>query len=173
MIKNAKWALGSGHELLGSECRDGRWTVSAVGQGSARCPGCDVRSSWRHGWHVRLLQDLPAQGTPVTLRVRLLRWRCQNQGCARKTFSDRLPQIALTSARRTCRVADLTRLFGHLAVSRPAERLMASLGLPQSDDSILRHLKRHAGAPAEVATVRVVGIDDWAWQKGFRYGTIM
>ena len=25
----------------------------------------------------------------------------------------------------------------------------------------------------EAATVRVVGIDDWAWQKGLRYGTIM
>ncbi|WP_456304822.1 transposase family protein [Acidiphilium acidophilum] len=106
MIKNAKWALGSGLELLGSECRDGRWTVSAVGRGSARCPGCDMRSSRRHGWQVRLLQDLPAQGTPVTLRVCLSRCRCQNQGCARKTFSDRLPKIAPPFARRTCRVAD-------------------------------------------------------------------
>ncbi|WP_408863366.1 ISL3 family transposase [Acidiphilium acidophilum] len=158
---------------MGSECRDGRWTVSTVGRGSARCPGCDMRSSRRHGWQVRLLQDLPAQGTPVTLRVCLSRWRCQNQGCARKTFSDRLPKIAPPFARRTCRVADLTRLFGHAAGGRPAERLMASLGLPQSDDTILRHLKRHAGAPAEAATVRVVGVDDWAWQRGFRYGTIM
>jgi hypothetical protein len=38
-------------------------------------------------------------------------------------------------------VADLTRLFGHTAGGRPAERLMASLGLPQSDDTILRSLK--------------------------------
>jgi hypothetical protein len=70
-------------------------------------------------------------------------------------------------------VADLTRLFGHAAGGRPAERLMASLGLPQSDDTILRSLKRHPGAQDEAATLRVVGIDDWAWQKGSRYGTIM
>jgi chromatin segregation and condensation protein Rec8/ScpA/Scc1 (kleisin family) len=57
-----------------------------------------VRSSRRHDWQVRLLQDLPAQGTPVTLRVCLSRWRCQNQGCARKTFSDLLPKIAPPSA---------------------------------------------------------------------------
>ena len=50
---------------------------------------------------------------------------------------------------------------------------MASLGLPQSDDTILRSLKRHVGARDAAATVRVVGIDDWAWQKGRRYGTIM
>ncbi len=70
-------------------------------------------------------------------------------------------------------MADLTRLFGHAAGGRPAERLMASLGLPQSDDTILRSLKRHPGAQDEAATLRVVGIDDWAWQKGSRYGTIM
>ena len=70
-------------------------------------------------------------------------------------------------------MADLARLFGHAAGGRPAERLMASLGLPQSDDTILRSLKRHVGARDEAAAVRVVGIDDWAWQKGRRYGTIM
>ena len=70
-------------------------------------------------------------------------------------------------------MADLARLFGDVAGGRPAERLMASLGLPQSDDTILRGLKRHAGASDAAATVRVVGIDDWAWQKGQRYGTIM
>ena len=50
---------------------------------------------------------------------------------------------------------------------------MASLGLPQSDDTILRSLKRRVVARDEPAKVRVVGIDDWAWQKGLRYGTIM
>jgi transposase len=173
MMRNAKWALGSGLLLLGSECPDGRWTVSAVGQGSTRCPGCDVRSTRRHGWQVRHLQDLRAQGTPVTLRVSLTRWRCQNQSCERRTFSDRLPHVTGLYARRTCRVADLTRLFGHAAGARPAERLMTSLGLPQSDDTILHSLKRHVGARDEAAAVRVVGIDDWAWQKGFRDGTIM
>src|SRR3984957_19248929 len=173
MMKTAKWVLASGLQLLGSECRDGRWTVSAVGRGTARCPECDVRSARRHGWQVRHLQDLPAQGAPVTLRVSLARWQCQNQGCERQTFSDRLPNVAGSCARRTCRVADLARLFGHVAGGRPAERLMASLGLPQSDDTILRGLKRHAGASDAAATVRVVGIDDWAWQKGQRYGTIM
>ena len=50
---------------------------------------------------------------------------------------------------------------------------MASLGLPQSDDTILRSLKRHVSARDEAVAVRVVGIDDGAWQKGLRYGTIM
>jgi transposase len=50
---------------------------------------------------------------------------------------------------------------------------MTRLGLPQSDDAILRNLKRHAADRREGATVRVVGIDDWSWRKGCSYGTIM
>jgi transposase len=128
MMENAKWALASGLQLQGSECHDGRWTVSAVGRGTARCPGCDVRSAQLHGWQVRHLQDLPAQGTPVTLRVSLARRRCQNQSCERQTFSDRLPLVAGSYARRTRGVADLARLFGHVAGGCRADRYWGLAG---------------------------------------------
>jgi transposase len=52
-------------------------------------------------------------------------------------------------------------------------RAAQAFSTPQSDDTILRSLKRHARAHDGAATLRVVGIDDWAWQKGCRYGTIM
>jgi hypothetical protein len=47
------------------------------------------------------------------------------------------------------------------------------LGLPQSDDTLLRSLKRHAARRQETASVRVVGIDDWSWRQGTTYGTIL
>ena len=50
---------------------------------------------------------------------------------------------------------------------------MTRLGLPQSDDTILRNLKRHAADRRAGATVRVVGIDDWSWRKRSSYGTII
>jgi transposase len=50
---------------------------------------------------------------------------------------------------------------------------MTRLGLPQSDDTILQNLKRHAADRRAGATVRVVGIDDWSWRKGASYGTII
>jgi hypothetical protein len=109
----------------------------------------------------------------VTLRVRLARWRRQNRRCERKTFADRLPQGTRPFARRTCRVDELARLVGRAAGGRPAERLLTHLGLPQSDDTVLRNLKRHVAECREDTATRVVGIDDWAWQKGCRYGTIM
>ncbi len=51
---------------------------------------------------------------------------------------------------------------------------MTRLGMPMSNDTILRHLKRRAAAPASTQPVlRVVGIDDWGWIKARRYGTLI
>ncbi|WP_148043006.1 transposase family protein [Methylocystis hirsuta] len=41
--------------------------------GSGACPDCGKRSIHRHGWHERYLQDLPAQGAPATVKLRLQR----------------------------------------------------------------------------------------------------
>ena len=168
----ANWAAVAGLRVLGAEMRDGKWLVSGLGMGTARCPECDARSSRRHGWQIRHLQDLPVQGAQVTLKIKVTRWRCQAPDCSRQTFADPLPQVARSRSRRTCRVAELARLVGHASGGRPAERLLNCLGLPQSDDTVLRNLKRQAGGTSQRAT-RVVGVDDWAWQKGCRYGTIM
>ena len=45
--------------------------------------------------------------------------------------------------------------------------------LPASNTTILRHFKCHAAAPSAPAPVRVAGIDDWSWRKGWTYGTII
>jgi hypothetical protein len=70
-------------------------------------------------------------------------------------------------------VSELAHLIGHAAGGRPAERLMTRLGLPQSDDTILRQLKRHQAERRAATPVRVAGIDDWSWRKGSSYGTIV
>ncbi len=50
---------------------------------------------------------------------------------------------------------------------------MHRLGMPVSDDTILRQLKRDNPASIQKDTIRVVGIDDWSWRHSSRYGTIM
>jgi hypothetical protein len=39
---------------------------------------------------------------------------------------------------------------------------MKRLGMPVSDDTILRHLKRQVARLRAKTTVRVAGIDDWS-----------
>jgi transposase len=102
------------------------------------------------------------------------RWRCHIRSCKRQTFAGQLPAIiAPPFARRTNRVSQLVRQLGHAAGGRPAELLMAPLGMPVSNDTILRHLNQHDAARSSTPRVRVTGIDDWGWLKGHRYGTLI
>jgi transposase len=110
-------------------------------------------------------------GILYELQISMNRWRCGNQLCDRRTFADQAGQVIKPYARQTGRVAELARLIGHAVGGRPAERLMRRLGVPQGDDRILRNLKRHTALPSKPP--RVVGIDDWSWLKGTRYGTIV
>ena len=50
---------------------------------------------------------------------------------------------------------------------------MKRLGMPVSDDTILRHLKRQVARLRARTPARVAGIDDWSWRKGRTYGTII
>ena len=107
MQAKSTWTLGPGVRIMAVE-RDGdRWVISATAREIGSCPGCGARSRRRHSRYSRCLQDLPAQGAIVALRVLMTRWRCLNRSCARKTFSDQLPGVAIRHARRTLRVSRL------------------------------------------------------------------
>ena len=151
---------------------DGCWVITAEISGPARCPDCGVGAARRHSSYIRRLQDLPAQGTAVEIHLRMTRWHCRNGDCTRQTFAGQADDVVQSYARQTSRVAELARLIAHAVGGRPAERLMRRLGMVQGDDRLLRNLKRYA-ARRPCAAVRVAGIDDWSWQKGSRYGTIV
>jgi len=116
--------------------------ISAVGPEIGSCPGCRKRSTRLHSRYFRHLQNLPVQGAVVTVKLRVSRWRCLNGDCEHRTFADQLPEIVSPHARRTRRIAEIIHLFGHGTGGRPGERLMKRLGMPVSDDTVLRQLKR-------------------------------
>jgi transposase len=149
------------------------WTVTVDSRQPTSCPGCGTQSKSRHSAYSRTLRDLSAQGAPVIINARLARWRCRNQRCDRRIFTERLPGLAAPFARQTARLAGIVRLLGHSAGGRPSERLMKLLGMPVSDTTILRSLKAHARARSHNGAVHVAGIDDWAWRRGTNYGTII
>ena len=53
----------------------------------------------------------------------------------------------------------------------PASRLAAALAMGCSPDTVLRLLCRLPDEPVEPP--RVVSLDDWAWRRGHRYGTLI
>jgi hypothetical protein len=54
----------------------------------------------------------------------------------------------------------------------PGSRLLASLGIRASREMVLRRIKVRAAARSQ-PNARVIGVDDWAWRKRQRYGTIL
>ena len=60
-------------------------------------------------------------------------------------FAERLSTLATPFAPRTARLAGNVRLFGHSVGGRASERLMARLGMPVSDTTILRSVKECIG----------------------------
>jgi transposase len=173
----ASWAPAPDLNVTAVEPGEPAWIVSVDGrdgeQGHACCPVCGTQSSSRHSSYIRMLRDLSAQGKPVNIQARSTRWRCKNHQCDRRIFAERLPRLATPFARRTARLAGIVELFGHGAGGRPSERLLARLGLPVSDTTILRSVKKSVTAQTNRAVVHVVGVDEWAWRKGTTFGTVI
>jgi len=127
----------------------------------AACPGCGTISRRVHSHRARVLRDLPWQGRPVSLRLRSRRFRCLHPDCSRRTFTERLGDVAKLHVRRTERVSTLHRCIG-LAVSGEASaRLARRLAIPVSLDTLLRAACRASRNTTSPVTLRVLGVDDW------------
>ena len=77
----------------------------AVTTSQAHCPTCTQPSTHMHSDYRRTLADLPWATTPVPLPLRVRRFWCETPHCARRTFTERVPQVAPCSARATTRLS--------------------------------------------------------------------
>jgi transposase len=133
------------------------------------CPACGQRSSRVHSRYWRTLQDLPWQDRTVMWRVEVRRFRCSH--CPGRIFVERIPGLMGSKARRTTRLAKAQTEIGMVLGGEAGARLSGRLSMPVSGDTVLRLIRRHP--PRAYPVPRVVGIDDWAWRRGRRYGTIV
>ena len=137
----------------------------------ACCPLCAMPSERVHGRYTRRVADLPLMGRIVSLSLQIRRFRCLQSDCPRRIFAERLSAAVPDRKRRTVRLAEVQRSLALGAGGELGSRLASLLAMPVSGDTLLRLIRAVPIEPAPPA--RVIGIDDWAWRKGQRYGTII
>jgi len=137
----------------------------------AACPGCGTISKRVQSRYRRTLHDLPISGRFVRLIVEVRRFFCKKSTCARKIFAEQLPVLCRPHAQRTKRLQEALCRLGLAVGGQAGEDRGCEQGMSGSRDTILRLVRKFELPAAQEP--RVIGLDDWAWKRRRRYGTLI
>jgi hypothetical protein len=97
---------------------------------------------------------------------------CEVAHCRRQIFAERFgDDVVPIRARRTARLERIVHHLGLALGGRPTAGFAQRLMLPVNNDTLLRVVRRRTVMPSD--PLIVVGIDDWAFRRNHRSGTIV
>lgn len=138
---------------------------------NSSCPICHRSSARIHSFYWRTLRDTPIGNEPVILHLRARKFFCDHPTCSQRIFTERHPSSCSPYARKTDRLLSFLTMLGFSLSAEAASRFVPFYGVRVSADTFLS-LVRNESFPSVHPSV-AIGLDDWAFKKGHRYGTII
>nr|WP_022881420.1 ISL3 family transposase [Gryllotalpicola ginsengisoli] len=156
--------LGGLHVIAAQRRGDGVLVIDVESPpGSVGCPRCGQVAESR-GRKTLVLIDAPMGAGPVRVRWRKRRWRCVDDACAQKSFTEQDTAVAASRAQLTARalswaVAQMRR------ENASVQGIARQLGV--SWKTVWRHVKpvleRRAADESRFTGVTTLGVDEHLW----------
>jgi transposase len=135
------------------------------------CPRCGTVGSRIHSRYTRTVADLTCVGQRLTLKLLVRKWICPLDSCPQRIFAEPFAGLVRRYARMTDRLIKALQSMGVTTNGADGACLSSSLAMPTTAKTLIRRVLE-LPLPQE-GSVRIAGIDEWAWKKGARYGTIL
>lgn len=172
MDRNSALALPDGLELVACERMNDVLTITVIStQEAPCCPRCHHPSARVHSRYMRRIADLPCGGLHLRLVLHVRKCFCEEMSGTRKIFVERLTPFLEPSARVTRRLFQIVQTLGLATGGRLGARVATQLNILTSKTTILRRIMALPTKP--VGQVPQIGIDDFSFRRGRKFGTIV